>query len=512
MTQELAPDAILASDGVFAPSVGDVSDDPEAPDGAWLAAEPPFSIRFGFPAPSGELAGAQTIQALLRRSTAIDPLVTISLYEAGAPVRTLQADVAVTSAVGQIVTATFDASEIVNPANVEILIAGASPAAGVEEAPAYVSGLAYDTHWQQNTAIAPINLDACFSGGNLSYSFYWRDYQVDLAAPVRLTAGAVAAGVAKSGAAISGTPIGFMGRRRLVIRAENSVGFVERTILVSIRPDTVAGAFGVPYNGAAPVIGQTIAANTLQNASNQAYINCTFTGQIQTRNLTNVLFIDCSFTGASNLDAIRASNTGAGSNRIVVYNCTLTGQKDGINWAGDWPWHGPEIYFLNNYIYNAGNNADPKEHGMYIHTMAVIHGNIIYNSNYGNAISTRSSADIRCNFIYLAYGGGISYFCDHPQSYEVDGATERPWICRGNVVAEAGGTDPDGDFILRSVPTPANRLGVFVIQGNWGNAKRSLVEIAGSGAYAGANITNVGNATISAPAALAMFPATPWAA
>jgi len=361
-----------------------------------------------------------------------------------------------------------------------------------EEAPSYTSGLAYDLEWTQNTAITSINLATCFSGSTASYS---------------VVEGALPSGVTLSSGIISGTPTGFRGRNWITIHAENGAGEDDRRFLLSVKPDEVSGAFGTPYATIydPTTLGvSTISAQTVADLNDVLIRDMTITGQLQLRGVNNACITRCAISHSADADGLRLSQTGSGCDQIVAYGNSINSSgRDSIGISGDWPFHGPDLHILNNYIYNSGNNASPKEHGMYIMTMCYIHGNIVYNSGYGNAISTRSSADIRCNFVYTANDAGVSYYCDHPES------DPNSWICRGNVVVNAGQDGISYDFLLRDVPDANNRVSTFEIVGNWGTADEGLYE-AQTG-YSGASITASGNTTLASDAAgLAMFPATPW--
>lgn len=130
----LSPDALLASanlrDAAAASppeALADLGDDPASPDGDWWSPVDPAeaaAARFGFPAPAGLLSGEQAFRVLLRKSAGTgNPTATLSLYEDGVLVRHLQSDVEITSTTGQIVTGTWDADEVGDPAAAEIVLA-----------------------------------------------------------------------------------------------------------------------------------------------------------------------------------------------------------------------------------------------------------------------------------------------------------------------------------------------------------------------------------------------------
>lgn len=128
--ERLAPDAILASTNLSG-SVTDIDDDPDSPDGLWLTAPGSnnnTNVRVSFPTPSGSLdttTDIQTVRVLVRKTNHSQaPFATLFLYENGSQVKTLQAQTGITSTTGEIMSGTFSASEITNPANVEVYIDG----------------------------------------------------------------------------------------------------------------------------------------------------------------------------------------------------------------------------------------------------------------------------------------------------------------------------------------------------------------------------------------------------
>lgn len=173
----LSPDAVIASanlrDAAFASppeALADLGDDPASPDGDWWSPVDPAeaaSARFGFPAPAGLLSGEQAFRVLLRKSAGTgNPTATLSLYEDGVLVRHLQSDVEITSAVGQIVTGTWDADEVSNPAAVEILLA---------MAPGIAAPVALDTGtWAvtQGAGVQTYDAAALFSGEALGFTIF----------------------------------------------------------------------------------------------------------------------------------------------------------------------------------------------------------------------------------------------------------------------------------------------------------------------------------------------------
>ena len=347
--------------------------------------------------------------------------------------------------------------------------------------PEYVGTINREIEWQQGDA-ATLTLADKFSGAD-SYS---------------ISRGALPPGMALSGSTISGTPTGFQGRRNLTIRATNELGFVERRILLSVRP-SLLGAFGTAYVSVVEEITYNSIA-TIQNLANVLVRACTFNAPLIIRNVQNLLIVDSDIRHLADEDGIRFSNTGAGCDEAVLYNNHILGiRKDGINLSGDWDFHGPDIHILNNLIEYSGVAEGSKKHGMYLHSMCHVGGNIVTNSDHGNAISIRSSANVECNFIDGVEGGGVSYFADHPASGSF------PVNIRENIVVDAGTGENDGDIILRDVPTPANRVAVFNVTDNiLTTTTQDLVEV-GTG-YAGATITQSGQTLLTATAARALFP------
>lgn len=110
-----------------------VQDDPDAPDGTWLTASSNTTasiFRCSFPSPATNLrsgAGLQEFRAWVRKvGGSGTPTATLELWENGALVATVLAATNVTSAVGQLLTATWNASLLSGLAgtNVECRITG----------------------------------------------------------------------------------------------------------------------------------------------------------------------------------------------------------------------------------------------------------------------------------------------------------------------------------------------------------------------------------------------------
>jgi hypothetical protein len=84
-------------------------------------------VRLGFPTSSGNLVGTQTINAYIRGTSLPSRDVTLQLYENGSPLPgspTILITEAVNSISGQIVTLTFNASDLsdITGAGVELRI------------------------------------------------------------------------------------------------------------------------------------------------------------------------------------------------------------------------------------------------------------------------------------------------------------------------------------------------------------------------------------------------------
>ncbi len=354
-------------------------------------------------------------------------------------------------------------------------------------APEYVANLPSDMVLQQGQS-ATLDLDTCFSGGNLSYSL----------------AGVIPPGVSLSGKTLTLAPTGFRGRDWFTVTASNNHGSFSRMILLSVAPRKDVSPFdGAAWNPTYTFVGGTGSAPstaTLTGRSNVLIDAGNYTGGMTLIGCDNVLIYNTrSHSNSDSRDGIRLEQCG----RVLIWDCELSGLRDGIKLAGgDWPASGPNIFVCNSYIHDCGNSPDPKEHGGYLHSKITLQGNILYNNMYGNALSMRSSGDIICNFSYKSYGAGISYFSDHLKS----GAF--PLNIIGNVIADAGLTDNDGDIILRDVSATGTRVDFFTIAGNYGTANRRLIDIRTG--YTGV-VAQSGNVTLpNVAAALAMFPATPW--
>jgi hypothetical protein len=353
--------------------------------------------------------------------------------------------------------------------------------------PLFVAGsIDYDTVLQQNQSVATtlggtFDLNDCFTGGGLSFSY---------------PEGSLPTGVTESGGIISGTPTGFQGRRWITIRATNSINSVDYRFLMSVRPRTDV----CPFDGQAwehTFTGTSVpSAATLTNKDHILIINANYNNGITFNNCNNILVIDSDIIHTSDSrDCIRLE---ADVDDFAGWNLNMSGHRDGFKIAEDYPNIGSEIYLMNSYIFDCGNNSDPKEHGAYVHSHCYLIGNIWYRNMYGNAISTRSSAQIHCNFIYQALEAGVSKFDDHVEYGSL------PWQVSGNVVVDVDGT---GDYWLRNVTVSGNQVVSYSITNNYGTANNNLVE-QGSGYTSPITIT--GNIELSEAAALAMFPALPW--
>jgi hypothetical protein len=126
-----APDALIGTSGYQGtPTLADVADDPDSPDGAWhVAANNNTSVEThcGFPTPSSGLtdgADLQEFRALVRRtggSGTGTPTARVELWEAGSLVRAGD-EVNVISST--LLSFTWNATEVSSPADVEIKVIG----------------------------------------------------------------------------------------------------------------------------------------------------------------------------------------------------------------------------------------------------------------------------------------------------------------------------------------------------------------------------------------------------
>lgn len=375
------------------------------------------------------------------------------------------------------------------------------PRGGAVPPPIYISGLTTFVVWDQNTAIAPLDLNVIFAFAT-SYS---------------VVAGALPAGVTLSGASISGTPTGFQGRERITIRASGPGGPpAERTFHISVRPDAVNGAFGIPYttvyNGVNVTAPQTL------TTSNTLVINCTISRQLQFRGCDNVLVYNNIFSNVvDGEDLLRLSQTIAPCSRFVACrNTMIGGLKDGINVSGEAPWH-TNLHILDNDVGNVGNNPG-FEHGMYIWCFANVVGNRIVSDigppskSFGNGISMRSSGRVAYNFIDNTYESGISYYADHTED------TPSLLLIEGNILVGTGTNGSDTDVRLRTDPriatpgTNGSMVDEYIIRGNVLTQLARAPVIIGDGyggliVTGGAGVGVEGNVRRTPEEARAMFPA-----
>lgn len=95
-----------------------------AADGQWAGIindNTSWTSRWAMDDPAGALTGTQTISVLASKgSNSNDPSMSINLYENGSLVQSVASTTTITSTTGQVVSGTFNASAISNPANVEI--------------------------------------------------------------------------------------------------------------------------------------------------------------------------------------------------------------------------------------------------------------------------------------------------------------------------------------------------------------------------------------------------------
>jgi hypothetical protein len=124
----LVPDAIL-EEANLSGAVGLIQDDPVSPDGNWLAATDPTvntALRVSFGTPALGLGNTQTVQALVRATSAGNsPTVQLDIYEGGVLIQAGTPTV-VTSTVGQLVSTSFALSLLADQsgANVEARLIG----------------------------------------------------------------------------------------------------------------------------------------------------------------------------------------------------------------------------------------------------------------------------------------------------------------------------------------------------------------------------------------------------
>ena len=125
----LIPDTLLQQDNLTG-ALSTIQDDPDSPDANWMTAldnNTTSLVRVGFPTPSNTLSGAQEFKALVRKMGGTgSPSAFVGLFENG----TFVSDNSGDSITGDtIITHSWDASAISNPANVECRVYG-SPSGG----------------------------------------------------------------------------------------------------------------------------------------------------------------------------------------------------------------------------------------------------------------------------------------------------------------------------------------------------------------------------------------------
>ena len=130
--ERIAPDTLITQTNLTG-SITDIADDPDSPDGNWLTADDDGTDTVcltGYAAPVGTLtdgADLQEFKAVVRRSATggADPDVDLALFESGSLVRTISTGTVITSDSGQIVTATWNATELAGDgSNAEFHILG----------------------------------------------------------------------------------------------------------------------------------------------------------------------------------------------------------------------------------------------------------------------------------------------------------------------------------------------------------------------------------------------------
>ena len=130
-TEAVVPSSVLASSNYTAPTVADIDDDPNSPDGLWLVGvddgtDTDLRVEMGDPSNTLTAAATQTVAVLVRKfaTGGNDPTVTVELWESGAFVATLVGATTVTSETGAVVSGTFTDATIGNPNNVEVRVLG----------------------------------------------------------------------------------------------------------------------------------------------------------------------------------------------------------------------------------------------------------------------------------------------------------------------------------------------------------------------------------------------------
>jgi hypothetical protein len=118
--ERIAPDTLITQTNLTG-SITDIDDDPDSPDGNWLTADDDGTdtvCLVGFAAPVGTLsdgADLQEFKAFVRRAIpggAQNPTVDLALFESGSLVRTISTGTTITNDSGELVTATWNASEL----------------------------------------------------------------------------------------------------------------------------------------------------------------------------------------------------------------------------------------------------------------------------------------------------------------------------------------------------------------------------------------------------------------
>jgi len=142
-TEQIAPDALLLQTNLVG-ALSAIQDDPSSPDATWLTASSTITasvLRVSFPSPTiGTLntgAGLQTFKAWVRKNGGTgSPTATLELWESGVLKATVLAATSVTSATGQMLTGTWDASLLtaVSGVNVECRITGTVGGSGGQRA------------------------------------------------------------------------------------------------------------------------------------------------------------------------------------------------------------------------------------------------------------------------------------------------------------------------------------------------------------------------------------------
>jgi hypothetical protein len=137
-TEDLVPQTELENAEYSAHVIGDIQDDPDSPDGNFWTWDGNGNtiVRVPFPSPSGDLttgAGLQTFKCWVKKSSiGSNPGYSLQLYEAGSIVGSALQTGTVTSATGELLTATWNAADLadISGADVELRLVQTSGGTG----------------------------------------------------------------------------------------------------------------------------------------------------------------------------------------------------------------------------------------------------------------------------------------------------------------------------------------------------------------------------------------------